>query len=77
MNGFRLTFAGATLAVAITAVSGVAEAAPRIRCDDTGRDPGLREECVSPTFPTYDRGPCGKGACFRSGTHHKNKKPKT
>jgi hypothetical protein len=77
MNWLRLTFTGASLAVAVTALSGVAEAAPRIKCDDTGRDPGLREECVSPTFPSYDRGPCAKGACYRGSTHHKHKKPKT
>jgi hypothetical protein len=77
MNAFRLTFVGATLAVAVTALSGVAEAAPRVKCDDTGRDPGLREECVSPTFPSFDRGPCSKGACYRSATRHKHKKPKS
>jgi hypothetical protein len=75
MNWFRLTFAGATLAVALTAVSG-AEAAPRVRCDDTGREQGLGDPCVSPTFPGGDRGVCSKGACYRSGTHHKPKKPK-
>jgi hypothetical protein len=74
MNGFRLTFAGATLALAVTMVSGVAEAAPRVKCDDASRD--QREECVSPTFPNQGRGACAKGACYRGGTH-KHKKTKT
>jgi hypothetical protein len=77
MNGFRLIFAGATLALAVTLLSGVAEAAHRIKCDDTGRDQGLHEECISPTFPGHDRGPCAKGACYRGSTHHKHKKAKT
>jgi hypothetical protein len=76
MNGFRLTFAGATLALAVTVVSGVAEAAPRVKCDEANPDRAQREECVSPTFPNQSRGACAKGACFRGGTH-KHKKTKT
>ena len=77
MNAFRLTLAGATLALAVTAISGVAEATPRVKCDDSGRNQAqLGEECVSPTFPSQSRGACSKGACYRSGAQ-KHKKPKS
>jgi hypothetical protein len=77
MNAFGLTLAGATLALAVTLVSGVAEAAPRVKCDDAGRDQAQRgEACISPTFPSEGRGACSKGACYRNGAE-KHKKTKT
>jgi hypothetical protein len=77
MNGFRVTFAGATLALAVTVASSVAGPVPRIKCNDASRDQAQREECISPTFPNQDRGPCAKGACYRSGIQKHKKAKKT
>jgi len=77
MKVLGLTFAGAMLALAVTAGSSVAEIGPRIKCDDTRFNQSPHEECVSPTFPSQGRGICSRGACYRGGTHHKHKKAKS
>ena len=76
MNGPGLTFAAATLALVVTAVSGVAEPASRFKkCDDAVRDHFQPGDCINPTLTSRDRGPCMKG-CYRSGAQ-KHKKTKT
>jgi hypothetical protein len=76
MTGLRLTFAGATLALAVSLAGGHADALSLKRCDDSGHELA-RGDCISPTFPEQSRGPCGKGACYRGATHHHRKKTKT
>ncbi len=77
MKWLGLTFACTTLALAVTAGSGVAEIGPRLKCDDARFNQSPHEECVSPTFPIQGRGVCSRGACYRGGTHHKHKKAKS